>query len=332
MTLAFLTGYFAFLPASVIGVSGVLAVVTAGVYVGWHTPELTTVETRLQGAGFWSVLTFLLNVLLFGLIGLQLRPILDAIPDEGWSLVMQAAAIVLAVVLIRIVWVFTVDVPAQAAARAGAPGRVGAVMGPTAFVAWNGMRGAVTIAAALLIPLETDAGDPLPGRELIVFFAFAVVLATLVVQGLSLPGVIRVLGLEADDGEAEAEEALARIRASEAAIVRLDELEGEEWVLPDTAERARGLYRFRIGRFNARIDPDGDAKIEKRSLKYQRLRRELLDVERQAVIELRNAGEISDTVMRKVERDLDLEVSRLDALERGVATIDGGLPSGVKGV
>ena len=174
------------------------------------------------------------------------------------------------------------------------------------------MRGAVTIAAALLIPLETDAGDALPGRELIVFFAFTVVLATLVVQGLSLPAVIRVLGLEADDGEEEAEEALARIRASEAAIARLDELEGEAWVLPDTAERVRGLYRFRIGRFNARIDPDGDAKIEKRSLKYQRLRRELLDVEREAVIELRNAGEISDVVMRKVERDLDLEVSRLD--------------------
>ena len=314
VTLAFLTGYFAFLPASVIGVSGVLAVVTAGVYIGWHTPELTTVETRLQGAGFWNVLTFLLNVLLFGLIGLQLRPILDAIPDEGWSLIMQAAAIVLAVVVIRIVWVFVVMYLPKL--LRGQARRVGSAppWAPPAFVAWNGMRGAVTIAAALLIPLETDAGDALPGRDLIVFFAFAVVLGTLVVQGLSLPAVIRALRLEADDGDAEAEEARARIRASEAAIARLDELEGESWVLPDTAERVRALYRFRIGRFNARIDPDGsDPKIEKRSLKYQRLRRELLDVERQAVVEMRNAGEISDTVMRRVERDLDLEVSRLDA-------------------
>jgi len=84
-------------------------------------------------------------------------------------------------------------------------------------------------------------------------------------------------------------------------------------VLPDTAERMRAQYRFRIGRFTARADPDGDGKIEKRSLKYQRVRRELLEVERQAVVELRNTGEISDTVMRKVERDLDLEMSRLDA-------------------
>jgi len=312
VTLAFLTGYFAFLPASVIGVSGVLAVVTAGVYIGWHTPELTTVDTRLQGAGFWSVFTFLLNVLLFGLIGLQLRPILDEIPDHGWSLVMQATAVVLGVVVIRIVWVFTSTyVPMWLSPRLRA--RYGTVPWThTAFIAWNGMRGAVTIAAALLIPLTTDAGGPLPGRDLIVFFAFAVVLATLVVQGLSLPAVIRALRLEADDGDAEAEEALARVRASEAALARLDELEGEKWVLPDTAERVRGGYRFRIGRFNARTDPDSDGTIEKRSMKYQRLRRDLLDVERQAVVELRNAGEISDAVMRKVERDLDLEVSRLD--------------------
>ncbi len=174
------------------------------------------------------------------------------------------------------------------------------------------MRGAVTIAAALLIPLSTDAGVPLPGRELIVFFAFTVVLATLLVQGLSLPAVIRALRLEADDGGAEAEEALARVRAAEAALARLDELQAESWVLDDTAERMRGAYRFRIDRFSARSDPDGDRKIEKRSMKYQRLRRELLDAERHAVIELRNTGEISDEVMRRVERDLDLEVSRLD--------------------
>jgi CPA1 family monovalent cation:H+ antiporter len=181
-----------------------------------------------------------------------------------------------------------------------------------AFISWNGMRGAVTIAAALLVPLTTDAGDPFPDRDLIVFLAFCVVLATLVVQGLSLPAVIRVLRLEADDGGAEAEDAIARVRAAEAALARLDELVREDWVLEDTAERVRGAYRFRIDRFSARIDPDGDGKIEKRSLKYQKLRRELIEAERRAVVELRNTGEISDEVMRRVEHDLDLEVSRLD--------------------
>jgi monovalent cation/hydrogen antiporter len=311
ITLAFLTGYFAFLPAAAIGVSGVLAVVTAGVYMGWYTPELTTVQTRLQGLGFWNIVSFLLNVLLFGLVGLQLRPILDDLSGHGgWSLVGQAALIVLAVIVIRIVWVFPAAyVPRWLSERIRE-------RDPTppwqalAFISWNGMRGAVTIAAALVVPLETDAGAPLPGRDLVLFFAFAVVLGTLVIQGLSMPLVIHALGLEADD-DADNEEALARIRAAEAALERLEELEREDWVLDDTAERIRGQYRFRIDRFTARTDPGTDGKAEKRSMKYQRLRRELIDAERNAVVELRNTGEISDEVMRRVERDLDLEESRL---------------------
>jgi CPA1 family monovalent cation:H+ antiporter len=259
------------------------------------------------------VVTFLLNVLLFGLVGLQLRPVLDGLSGHGgWSLVGEAAVIVLAVIVLRIIWVF----PATYLPRWLFSGIRERDPSPPwrypAFIAWNGMRGAVTIAAALLVPLETDAGAPLPGRDLIVFFAFAVVLGTLVGQGLSMPAVIRALHLEADDTDTEAEEALARIRAAEAALERLDELTAEDWVLDDTAERLRGQYRFRIDRFNARADPDGDGKIEKRSAKYQKLRRELLEAERHTVIELRNTGEISDDVMRRVERDLDLEVSRLD--------------------
>src|SRR5262245_27039825 len=314
VTIAFLSGYFAFLPASAIGVSGVLAVVTTGIYVGRYTPELTTVQPRLAGRGFWNILTFLLNALLFGLVGLQLRPILDELSGTSdWSLAGDAVLIVVAVVLVRLVGVFFVTyvprflIPAVRARDPYPPWT------DRAFGSWNGLRGAVTIAAALLIPLEIDSGAPFPGRDLIVFLAFAVVLGTLVVQGLSMPAVIRALGLEADDGGAEAEEALARVRAAEAALERLDELVAEGWVLEDTAERVRGGYRFRIDRFSARIDPDGDGKIEKRSLKYQRLRHELIEAERHAVVELRNTGEISDEVMRLVERDLDLEDSRLDA-------------------
>ena len=312
VTIAFLTGYFAFLPAAALGVSGVLAVVTAGVYMGWYTPELTTVQTRLQGRGFWEILTFLLNALLFGLVGLQLRPILDGISGtSGWSLAGEAVVIVLAVIVVRIIWVFPATYVPRWLSQSLRERDPAPPWPYPAFISWNGMRGAVTIAAALLIPLHTDAGVPLPGRDLIIFFAFTVVLATLVVQGLSLPAVIRALGLE-DDGGADEEEALARIRAAEAALDRLEELAGEGWVLDDTAERLRGQYRFRIDRFSARADPDGDGKIEKRSLKFQRLRRELIEAERHAVVELRNTGEISDEVMRRVERDLDLEVSRLD--------------------
>jgi len=313
VTIAFLTGYFVFLPASAIGASGVLAVVTAGVYMGWHTPELTTVDTRLQGAGFWTIFSFLLNALLFGLVGLQLQPILDELHGRSWQELVGYAALVWAVVLlVRIAYGYPIAyiprwVSASLRERDPAP--------PwqfVAFISWAGMRGGVTLAAALAIPLSTDSGEPFPDRSLIVFLAFCVVLATLVVQGLSLPGVVRLLGLEDDDSMDVREEAKARIHAAEAAIERLDELVDEGWVRSDTAERARGLYNFRSNRFRARLDEEDDGEIEERSLQYQRLRRELLDAERGAVLALRNEGKISDEVMQRVERDLDLEDSRLD--------------------
>ena len=219
----------------------------------------------------------------------------------------------LAVIVVRIVWVF----PATYVPRVLIPPVRRHDPLPqwsyAAFISWNGMRGAVhDRPAALLIPLQTDSGVPLPGRDLIVFFAFTVVLATLVVQGLSLPVLIRALRLE-DDGGADDEDARARVRAAEAA----HRAAGPAGSPRDGCCRTQPTgpaaeYRFRIDRFSARIDPDGDGKIEKRSLKYQRLRGELLEAERHAVVEMRNTGEISDEVMRRVERDLDLEVSRLD--------------------
>jgi CPA1 family monovalent cation:H+ antiporter len=291
----------------------VLAVVTAGVYMGWHTPELTTVETRLQGDGFWAIFNFLLNALLFGLVGLQLQPILDQLHGRSWQELVGYAGLVWAVVvLIRIVSGFPIAYiprwisPSLRERDPAPPWQF------VAFIAWAGMRGGVTLAAALAIPLTTDSGAPFPDRSLIVFLAFCVVLATLVVQGLSLPGVVRLLGLEEDDAADAREEAKARIHAAEAAIARLDELAEEGWVRPDTAERARGQYNFRTNRFRARLDESDDGEIEERSLAYQRLRRELLEAERGAVLALRNEGKISEDVMQRVQRDLDLEDSRLD--------------------
>ena len=312
VTIAFLTGYFVFLPASAIGASGVLAVVTAGVYMGWHTPELTTVETRLQGEGFWAIFNFLLNALLFGLVGLQLQPILDQLHGYSWQELVGYAALISAIVIvIRILYGFPIAYiprwvsPALRERDPAPPWQF------VAFIAWAGMRGGVTLAAALAIPLTTDSGVPFPDRSLIIFLAFSVVLATLLIQGLSLPGVVRLLGLEEDDGDAR-EEAKARIHAVDAGLARLEELVDEDWVREDTAERVRAMYDFRRNRFTARLDDSDDGGIEERSLNYQRLRRELLDAERGAVHTLRNQGRISEDVMNRVQRDLDLEDSRLD--------------------
>ena len=312
VTIAFLTGYIAFLPASALGVSGVLAVVTAGVYMGWHTPELTTVDTRLQGAGFWAIFNFLLNALLFGLVGLQLRPILDQLHGLSWEQLLGYAALLwVVVVAVRYACGFPIAHVPRWLSRSLRERDPTPPWQFIVFVGWAGMRGGVTLAAALAIPLETDSGAPFPDRSLVVFLAFSVVLSTLLIQGLSLPGLVRVLKLERDDDD-EREDAKARIHAVDAALARLEELVDEDWVREDTAERVRGSYAFRRNRFGARLDGSDDDGLEARSQDYQRLRRELLDAERMAVVALRNEGRISEDVMQRVTRDLDLEDSRLD--------------------
>ena len=312
IAIALLTGYFAYLPADALGVSGVLAVVTAGVYMGWHTPLLTTVETRLQGAAFWEILTFVLNSLLFLLVGLQLPKILDQLGGRaGWTLVRDGAIVSAAVIIVRLLWVFPFTYGPRLLFRRLRELSPAPPWEHAALVGWAGLRGGVSLAAALAIPLTTKAGAAFPDRDLIVFLVFCVILATLVGQGLTLPLLIRVLGVE-DDGLADREEAKARIKAAEAALVRLEELEEEEWVREDTAERMRGLYGFRRDRFRARFDDSDDGAIEERSADYQRLRRELLEAERQSVVGLRNAGYINDEIMHRVTRDLDLEDSRLE--------------------
>jgi CPA1 family monovalent cation:H+ antiporter len=300
--ISLLSGYLAYLPAEALGVSAVLAAVTTGVYMGWHTPELTTPETRVQGFAFWTILTFLLNAALFTLVGLQLPLVLDGL--DAWStgeLVLAAAAVCATVIVVRIVWVL-----GFAHLRRGTLRPRGATI-----VAWAGMRGAVSLAAALAIPLETDAGAPFPGRELIIFLAFCVILVTLVGQGTTLPALIRTLRIE-DDGLDAHEEAKARKRASLAALARLEELEGEDWVQADTAGRLKGLYEFRARRFGERFDESSDGANEAQSLSYQRLRRELLEAEAQAVLALRREGVVSDDVMNRVLRDISLEDIRLD--------------------
>ena len=310
ITLSLMSGYFAYLPAIAIGVSGVLAAVTIGIYMGWYTPELTTWQTRLQGIAVWEITFFILNALLFALIGLQLPVILDAL--SGYSparLVGYAAVVSLAVIGARFLWVIPGTYLTAWMRRTKRPiqnpGRASIILG------WAGMRGAVSLAAALALPLTTDAGDDFPNRDLVIFLTFGVILASLVVQGLSFPALLKVVGIE-DEGRTEKEENKARIYATEAALARLEELAEEEWVRDDTLGRVRAMFNFRNQRFRSRFDPESDGEIENRSLDYQRLLRELLAAERNAVFDLRRERRIDDVVMRRVIRDLDLEEARLD--------------------
>jgi monovalent cation/hydrogen antiporter len=310
MTISILSGYAAYLPAEELGASGVIAAVTVGVYVGWHTPQLTTPVMRLQGVAVWEILTFLLNAVLFLLVGLQLPNVIDDISGRSTGELIAWGLLISGVVVgVRLLWGFTVTYiiraldrrPSQRARRADWRQRL--------VVGWAGMRGSVSLAAALAIPLETDAGAAFPGRELIIFLTFAVILVTLVGQGLTLGPLIRRLGVQ-DDGTEEREELAARIRLAEAGMARIDEMIGEEWVREETAERVRGLLDYRRQRFSAVAGGDG-GQYEERTSNYIRLMYEVYDAQREELVALRNRGDISDEVRRRVERELDLEESRL---------------------
>ncbi|TMK71339.1 MAG: Na+/H+ antiporter [Actinobacteria bacterium] len=312
ITISLLTGYAAFIPANAIGASGVLAAVTAGIYMGIRGPSIIPPRTRLQGLFVWDILDFLINAVLFVLVGLQLRTVIDALGGYSvGSLAGYALAISGVVITTRLVWANTVPYIIRALDRREGQRarRVGA--GPRLIVAWSGMRGAVSLAAALAIPLTTDAGAAFPNRDLIIFLTFAVIFFTLVVQGLSLPAVIRAVGLMRDGSE-ENEEIRARLIAAKAALDQLDLLEGEEWTRDETVERMRALYRYRKRRFAARAGKIEDDGYEDRSLAYQHMVQIVLAAQRDALIRERSQGTISNEVMNRVIRELDLEETRLE--------------------
>jgi Na+/H+ antiporter len=312
IVVSLVTGYAAYLPAEQLGVSGVLAVVTAGLYIGWQAPALASPATRLLGFSFWEVLNYLLNAVLFILVGLQLRPILREVTGQSAVVLLGQAALVSAVVVVvRIAWGFTVPYLVRALDRR--PSQLARRIGPRErlVASWSGMRGAVSLAAALALPLEGGNGQPFPQRSLIVFLTFGVIFTTLIVQGLTLPALIHRLGVRGDDVE-EREELRGRMGATEAALSRLDQLALEDWTREDTVQRLRAMYDYRRRRLKARAGKIEDDGYEDRSLAYQRLVRELLQAQRDAIVRLRNQGAISNDVMHRIERDLDLEDSRLE--------------------
>lgn len=314
LTISLLSGYAAFIPANALGLSGVLAVVMAGLWIGWQAPVLISPETRLESNAMWRILQFLLNATLFMLIGLQLPQIMDGVASRSTGELIGYSALVCAVVLAaRVIWSFTVVYVIRALDRRPQQRLRRQSWRIRLIASWAGMRGAVSLAAALALPLQTHAGAALPDRDLILFITFALILVTIVGQGLSLPWVIRRLGVREDGSDEEHEEIRARLVAAEAALRCLDEVESEGWAREDTLERMRGLYRFRQRRFKVRAgkieDEDG---IEDRSLAYQRLIHAVSTAQRQAIVELRNSGDISSDVMHRIERELDLEESRLE--------------------
>lgn len=313
VTISLLTGYAAFLPAEAVGASAVLATVAAGIYMAIRSPEVLDARPRLQGYFVWDIIDFLINATLFVLTGLQLRAIVGGLGHyDAWALALYALAVTGAVVAIRLAWFFSVPYlirivdrrPGQRERRVDAASRL--------IIAWSGMRGAVSLAVALALPLTVGDGADFPQRDLILFLTFAVIFFTLVVQGLSLPTLIRRSGVGDGDPDTD-EEVRARLVASKAAIAQIDALADEEWTRDDTAQRMRGMYEYRAHRFAARLGKidDGDD-YEDRSTAYQQMIRLVLQAQRDSLVEMRRKGELSNEALNQILRELDLEESRLE--------------------
>lgn len=315
MIISLFTSYAAYIPAQALGFSGVLAAVAAGLYLGWYSPMMTAPRSRLQIFEVWDVLPFLLNSVLFILIGLQFPSILAALTEQySRGLMFLYGALISATIIgTRLFLTFPMAYLPRLLSRRLRERNPTPPWQHLIIIGYTGMRGGVSLAAALAVPLTIQSGAAFPGRALILFLTFCVILFTLVPQGVSLSLLIRLLGLAGSEDVEEREETEARLRAAQAALARLDELKAEHWVSEEVAARMRDLYEFRRRRFAARGAEEADEyDYEKHSLAAQRLRQELLTAERAALLRLRSEGRISDEIRRRVERELDLEETRLE--------------------
>ena len=305
-----LAPYAAWILAERTQTSGVLACVAGGLYVRQFFSAAVAPATRMQAGAVWRLLIFGLNGVIFALIGLQLGAIRQAgLSADLRTLVRLGALISLAAIVIRLIWVpLAVVIPrwVSPALRARDP------IPPWSWVAllsWIGMRGIVSLAAALALPVTTATGAPFPYRDEIILVTFAVILATLVVQGLTLTPLIRLLDI-GEDRTLELEEAHAREHAAKAALARLDELAGAAWSRREDVDRLRAVYTQRVRRASP-IELGADAAAAKAQAALRRLRHEILSIERRQLIALRDQGVISDEILMRLEQELDVEAMRI---------------------
>ncbi|HLG75082.1 MAG TPA: Na+/H+ antiporter [Ktedonobacteraceae bacterium] len=310
ITMTLLTPFAAYLLAELAQVSGVLATLAAGLYLSRQSSRFFSPSTRLAAYAVWDVLVFVLNGLLFLLLGLQLRQILTITAGHSLAtLAGEALLVSLAVIIIRVVWVFVATYfPRWLAPRLRVRDPYPDWRNVT-IVSWTGMRGGVSLAAALALPLVIASGQPFPQRDHLIALAFGVILVTLVGQGLSLIPLIAWISPKTDDEE-ERERQRVRLTAAQAALKRLQELAEQGKVPQEMLNNLHIHYQEQIRHANEHLDGTSPEHTETMAARQQ-LRRELIEAERTAVIGLRDRGQIDDETLHEIERELDLEEQRI---------------------
>src|SRR5881392_2783930 len=306
--LSLLTPYVAFFSSQRLHVSGILAVVIAGMYYGWRAPQILSGRMRLQAVPVWEMVLFILNGILFMLIGLQLPQVVHTLaPGSAFRVTKLAVFVLLVIVLVRFFWMFAATYLPRFLSRSFRR-KHRMPWQHTALIAWTGMRGADSLAGALAIPFLLPTGEPFPGRNLILLLTFCVIFGTLVLQGLTLTPLVRWLGV-VDDHVTEKEERLARLKANEAALARLEAIESSRRARHETVERLRTEYVDRIQQLRREVPHESVKRLF--SEDFEELAREALQTERDTVLGLRNEEAINDQALRRIQRDIDLAEARL---------------------
>ena len=314
-TFTFLAPYIAYLGAESMHMSGVLAVVVAGLFLSRSSSTVFSQQTRLNAYGTWDTVIFILNGIVFILIGLQLPVILDNIRALSFVTLLYYGAIVsVATIVGRIIWVYPGTYIPRWISKGVRTREPKPDIRLVTVVAWSGMRGVVSLAAALALPLTINGDTPFPNRALIIFLTFSVIFSTLVLQGLTLRPMIRMFGIKSDGKEIE-EEQEVRLSLASSVIEHIEE-NYSLGLSDDVLNQIKTKYEIRIQRIKKKSEQQ---RLDETQInEFHRIQQELLDKERSFILNLRGQGRISDEVMRKIEYELDLEETRL-ILERGVS-------------
>jgi CPA1 family monovalent cation:H+ antiporter len=316
-SLSLVTPFAAYLLGEELHVSGVLAVVIAGLIVGHDTPRFVSGASRLQTSAVWRLVDFLLEGFVFLLIGQQLPEVIDGLSEYSTETIVKATAVTLVIVLLlRPLWLeVTQSLPRRLHTRLGGEARTDErrLDGKEVLVlSWAGTRGVITLAAIFSLPLVTETGAAFPGRDLLQFCAYLVVLVTLLGQGITFAPIVRAGGLRADAAGAARDRNEARVAAVEAALNRLDQIVHDDVVPEDSADALRTSLKTRLTRYRRRLSvlesaEDGEIPVSASYEAALRARRAIIDAQREEILRWRDAGRLSDESLRTLERELDFE-------------------------
>jgi CPA1 family monovalent cation:H+ antiporter len=311
VTLTFLTPFTSYLIAEYFNVSGVLAIVTTGLYLSFRSDEIFTNESRIMAYSVWEVVMFILNGLIFILIGLQLRGIMEGIQDyTGSELALYGLTISAVVIIVRFIWVVPGSLIPSMSRRINAK----RPFNPRNLVifGWSGMRGFISMAAALSIPLALPDGTAFPHRNLIIYITFCVILTTLILLGFSLPWVIKKLKIE--PYSIAAEEYDIRTKVVNNTIQHIEE--NLSLVSAELLNNIKNKYEVKFNRLQRTDLPadyfgGGESNVANIFNEYSKLQIDLIAIERKTLKQLHRTGEANEEIIRKIEKELDLEETRL---------------------